>query len=89
MTDVSTSTDTAVGDSDTRPAAERTDAPAATVPPEQEYAAAREAGVPAYVLDAATVRRAPRWRAPSSRSSAGWTCSRPTRASTPRPGSRT
>lgn len=31
MTDVSTSTDAAVGDSDTRPAAARTDAPAATV----------------------------------------------------------
>lgn len=86
MTDVSTSTDTAVGDSDARPAAERTDAPAATVLlagraalvtggtlgigfgiaaslrdagarvavtglTEQECAAAREAGFPAYVLD--------------------------------------
>lgn len=86
MTDVSTSTDTAVGDSDTRPAAERTDAPAATVLfagraalvtggtlgigfgiagalrdagarvavtglTEQECAAAREAGFPAYVRD--------------------------------------
>lgn len=86
MTDVSTSTDTAVGDSDTRPAAERTDAPVAAVLlagraalvtggtlgigfgiaaslrdaaarvavtglTDEEYAAAREAGFPAYVLD--------------------------------------
>lgn len=58
MTDVSTSTDTAVGDSDTRPAAERTDAPAATV---------LLAGRAALVTSSITARGGAPSRTPTSR----------------------